>query len=147
MKRVLRSPVFWIPFIIAFIIAELFFAWELGFFINYIPSYPRPFATHGEVIFTGLIGLLLALNAGLINWQRKFGHCPIGMKRISGAAGVVGALTLICPACVLLPASLAGIGFVFAALTPHLMLLRIITIIILLVSTVMLWPRRKNPKR
>lgn len=147
MKRVLRSPVFWIPFVIAFVIAELFFAWELGFFINFIPSYPRPFATHGEVTFTGIIGLLLALNVGLINWQRKFGHCPIGMKRLSGAAGVVGALTLICPACVLLPASLASIGFAFAALTPHLLLLRIIAVVILLISTVMLRPRQIKKKK
>lgn len=140
----MHSSVFWVPFAITFFFAELFFAWELGYFINVIPSYPRPYATNGEVIFTGIIGFLLAVNVGLIAWQRRFGHCPIGVKRASGAAGLIGALTLICPACVLLPAGIAGAGFIFAALTPHLILLRIIAIFVLLVATWMLWPKKRR---
>lgn len=141
MKRALRSSVFWIPFVIAFLLAELFFAWELGYFINYLPSYPRPYATHGEVIFTGIIGLLLAINIGLIFWQRRFGHCPIGVKRLSGLAGVLGAFTLICPLCVLLPASFVGVGFFFASFAQHVVFMRIISIVILVISMGMLWPR------
>lgn len=141
MKRLLYSPSFWVPFVVTLVITDLFFLWELGY-IRFLPFLPRPAAYLWEILFTGTLGSLLSLNTGLIVWQSKYGKCPIGVKRASGAAGVIGALTLICPACVLLPASLIGIGFFFVAITPYLPLLRVMAVVLLFVSSVLLWPKK-----
>jgi hypothetical protein len=142
MFRVLRSSSFWIPFLISLVITGTFFAWELGFFLHIVPSFPRPGALPWELTFTGLLGFLMSLNAGLAVWQSRYGHCPIGVKRASGVAVLLGAFTLICPVCVLLPASLIGIGFFFAFLGPFLPLLRVISVVLLITATWMLWPKR-----
>lgn len=144
MLRVLRSPSFWVPFVISALVTGAFFAWELGFFQAYLPGFPRPPALLWELVFTVLLGTLLSLNAGLAVWQSRHGSCPVGAKSASGIAGIVGAFTLICPACILLPASLIGLGFFFAFIGPYLQLLRIIAVILLAVSTWMLWPQQRN---
>jgi hypothetical protein len=141
MNRLFRSPAFWLPFIVCLAVTGTFFAWELDY-LPFLPSLIRPEATGPEIFFTGMLALLLSLNAGLILWQSKYGHCPRGSKRASGAAGIIGAITLICPACVLLPASLIGAGFFLAYVSPFLPLLRVISVVLLAVSTVMLWPKK-----
>lgn len=69
------------------------------------------------------------------------GSCPMGIKSATGIAGVLGAVTLICPVCIVLPASLLGLGFVLTFLAPFLPLLRIIAIVLLAVCIWMLWPK------
>lgn len=123
------------------VITDIFFLWELGY-ITFLPYIPRPGAYVWEILFTGTLGFLLSLNTGLIFWQTKYGQCPIGVKRASGAAGIIGAFTLICPACVLLPASLISVGFFFTAISPYLPLLRVMAVVLLFVSSVMLWPKK-----
>lgn len=139
--RFLRSPSFWIPFVVTLAFTSLFFVWELGYVNRMLPSLPRPAAGTTDVAFTVVLGLLLSINAGLAVWQKRYGHCPRGVKRASSFAGLLGAVTLICPVCLLLPASLIGIGFVFTFLTPFLPLLRIVAVILLGVSGWMLRPK------
>lgn len=141
--RFLQSSHFWIPFVVTLILAGLFFAWELGMLIAFLPSVPRPSVLLSEWIFTLSLSLLLAFDIGLVVWQSRFGSCPRGVKRASGIATALGALTLICPACVLLPASLIGVGAVLSLLTVHMSALRIVSIGLLLMTAIMLWPRTK----
>ena len=143
MPRFLRSSAFWIPFCISLIVTGIFFLWEIGTFNQLLPSLPRPSANPFDVAFTGSLIILLSVNAGLAVWQSRFGHCPRGIKRASGIAGLLGAFTLICPVCILLPASLIGFGFLFTVLAPFLPLLRIISVILLVSALHMLWPRTK----
>lgn len=141
--RFLSSSFFWIPFIITILIAGLFFAWELGVFINILPSVARPSILLSEFLFTATLSLLLAFDIGLIVWHKKFGACPRGVKRASGLATALGALTLICPACFLLPASFIGIGTILSLMSTHMPALRILSIALLLITAGMLWPRRE----
>lgn len=129
------------------VIAVLFFAWELGALRQVLPSFPRPPALPWEIMFTGMLGFMLSINVGLIGWQRRYGHCPRGVKRVSGFAGAVGAITLICPACILLPASLIGVGFFFVFIGPYLPFLRFAAILLLLASAWMLRPKGKIKKK
>lgn len=142
MNRVLRSPSFWIPFALSAVVTGSFFAWELGFFQAFLPTLLRPPVLLWELIFTLILSLLISLNAGLAIWQSRNGSCPTGVKGASGIASIIGAITLICPACILLPASLIGFGFFFAFIGPYLPLLRIISVVLLVVATWMLWPRK-----
>lgn len=127
---------------VSLVITGTFFAWELGYFQMILPSFPRPPALLWELAFTGILGVLISLNAGLAVWQSKHGSCPVGVKSASGIAGIVGALTLICPACILLPASLIGFGFFFAFIGPYLPLLRVIAVILLVAALWMLRPKK-----
>jgi hypothetical protein len=111
MNRVLRSPAFWLPFIVTLILTVPFFAWELGVFQGILLTPPRPQATQWEFLFTGAIAFLLALNAGLLVWESRYGSCPRGTKRATSIAGVIGAITLICPACLLLMRAKRSHGF------------------------------------
>lgn len=140
--RALRSPLFWAPFLLTLVVAGVFFAWELDELTAFLPSLPRVAATQTDVIFTVMLGLLLSLNAGLVTWSMKMGTCPVGTKSATGIAGVIGAVTLICPVCVVLPATFLGLGIVLTFLAPFLPLLRAIALVLLLVSTYMLWPKR-----
>lgn len=142
--RFLNSGLFWIPFAVTLIITGIFFAWELGVFANVLPTIaPRPSILPSEFIFTASLSVLLAFNAGLVVWQSRFGSCPRGVKRVSGIATALGAFTLICPACVLLPASLVSLGFALGLLVPYLPALRLLSIGLLLVTAVLLWPKNK----
>lgn len=141
--RFLRTSYFWIPFVITLVIAGLFFAWELDAFVNILPSIaPRPSILLSEFLYTGILSLLLAFDIGLIVWHRRFGACPRGVKRASGLATMIGALTLICPACFLLPASFIGIGTIMSLMSTHMPALRIVSIGLLLMTAMMLWPRK-----
>ncbi|HVW66336.1 MAG TPA: hypothetical protein VHA78_01235 [Candidatus Peribacteraceae bacterium] len=139
--RVFRSSLFWIPFIVTLLIVGVFFAWELDL-LSFLPSLPRPSATQTDILFTIVLGLLLSFNAGLATWSMKMGTCPVGTKRATGVAGIIGAVTLLCPVCLVLPASLFGLGIILTFLAPFLPLLRLIALILLLATTWMLWPKR-----
>lgn len=139
--RFLQSSLFWVPFAVTLILAGLFFAWELGVFIAYLPSVARPSVLFSEYLFTASLSLLLALDVGLVAWQSRFGSCPRGVKRASGIATALGALTLICPLCVLLPASFIGVGAALSLLTVHMSALRTVSIGLLFVTAIMLWPK------
>ncbi len=136
--RAFRSPLFWIPFFVTLLIASVFFAWELDLLGTIVPSLPRPAATAVDIYFTIVLGLLLSLNAGLAVWQSRMGSCPRGVKRATGVAGIVGAITLVCPVCIALPATFLGLGFVLTFLAPFLPLLRVIALVLLIVAVWML---------
>lgn len=138
-----RSSTFWISFFITDVILGLFFAWELKMItLPFLSAPARPAPTSGEITFAVILGLLIALNAGLFQWRKKYGTCPLGAKRATGIAGVVGATALLCPACVLIPFTLFGLSVSLTFLSPFIPLLRIIALILLVVSTVMLWPKK-----
>ncbi len=143
MKRLLRSPLFWLPFLVSLIVLGAFFGWELGLLNSIVPSLPRPPATETDIIFTVILGFLLSLTSGLVAWSSKMGSCPMSVKSATGIAGILGAVTLICPVCIVLPASLLGLGFVLTFLAPFLPLLRIIAIVLLVVCIGMLLPKKK----
>lgn len=143
MNRILRSPHFSIPFGVSIGVLGLLFSWELGLLETILPSLARPPATTADIFFMIVLGLLLSFTTGLAVWNARNGNCPLGVKSATGVAGVLGAITLICPICIVLPASLLGLGFVFAFLTPFLPLLRIIAMILLCVSVGMLWPKQR----
>ena len=143
MNRILRSPHFFVPFCVSVILLGAFFSWELGFFNTVLPSLTRPPATVADIIFTAALILLLSTTTGLAVWNTRYGNCPLSVKSATGVAGVLGAITLICPVCIILPASLLGLGFILTFLAPFLPLLRVIAIVLLCVSVGMLWPRKK----
>ncbi|MBM3231427.1 hypothetical protein FJZ28_03820 [Candidatus Peregrinibacteria bacterium] len=122
-------------------LCSVFFAWELGAFRTIVWSLSRPPPTSWDILYTVLIIVLLSLAAGLVGYRRKKGTCPVGARNASSIAGALGVITLLCPVCLLLPATLFGIGFSLALLAPYLPLLRLITIMLLSVSMVMLWPK------
>ena len=142
MKRILRSSHFLAPFAASIIVLGLLFSWELGFLDTLFPSPTRPPATTADIFFMLLLGLLLSFTTGLAVWNARNGSCPLSVKSATGIAGVLGAMTLLCPVCIVLPASLLGIGFALAFLAPFLPLLRVIAIILLCTSIGMLWPKK-----
>ena len=139
--KFLEDRSFWYAFALTLLFAGGFFAWELGYLSSYLPSLPRPMPSDFEHWFAIAIAILLALNVGLFRWQQKHGTCPIGAKRATGIASVIGATALICPACILLPITILGTSVSLLFLTPFLPLLQIIALILLLVSTKMFWPK------
>jgi len=138
----LRSKKFWLSFSVSALFMTAFFGWALGLFGDLLPKLPRPEAEMEELIFTALLIFLFALNAGLFVWCKDHGSCPIGTRRASGLAGSIGVLTLLCPVCLALPAAFFGISTALAFLSPFLPLLRVIAVILLVVSTAILWPRK-----
>lgn len=142
MNRLLHSSWFWFPCVTSLIVIGAFFAWELDFLNALLPSLPRPPATGEEIIFSTTLGLLLSLTIGMFVWHWKEGSCPIGMKRATGMAGVIGAVTLICPVCIVLPASLIGVAVAVSAIAPFLPVLRLIAIGLLLICMWMMKPDR-----
>ena len=136
------SKAFWYPFFISMVGFMLFFAWELRMLPDVIPMPSRPAASGNEKLFALLILILLSLNIGLLQFRKKLGRCPIGASRATKLAGTISAAALICPACILVPFSLLGITVSLVFLTPFLPLLRVIAVILLMVSTKMLLPKR-----
>lgn len=134
MFRFLQTKVFWGWFLVIGLALGIFFWWELT-------ALPRPAPNASEVGFSILIGFLLALDAGLLAWQQRYGSCPIGAKRATGTAGAIGAFTLLCPVCLLIPVSLFGISLSLTAAAPFLPLLRLIAMVLLGVTTWLLWPK------
>lgn len=129
-------------FLLTAIIFTTFFAWELGYFGTLLPRLPRPIPTQTELLFTVVLILLLSINSGLVWFRMKQGTCPIGARRASTLAGGLGVITLLCPACLLIPVSLFGLSLSLTFLSPYLPLLRVIVVLLLVVSLVLLWPKR-----
>lgn len=144
MMSFLRSGRFWVPFLIVGALAGAFFLWELGFLSAYLRSLPRVEPTPAENVFTASLVFLLAVNAGLYSWQKRYGSCPVGTRHASGIGGAVGAFALLCPVCLLLPLSLFGASLSLVFFAPFIPLFRIIAILLLVVSTILLWPRKKT---
>ena len=142
--RFLRSTDFWLPYTITALITGLFFAWEADAFMPYIPGPIRPPLSPEEWTFTMIILILLSLDVGLYYWRRTRGSCPAGTRRATGIGAIAGALTLLCPACTLIPIALLGTSITLGFLSPFLPLLRVITIVILTAVAGMLWPRTKT---
>lgn len=140
--RFLRSSVFWTWFIVTLAVASLFFAWELRLVILPWFNLVRAPATTFELLYTGLLAVLLAMAAGLFGWQRRFGSCPVGVKRTFGFAGTLGGLALLCPVCLALPATLLGLGTVIAVLGQFLPLIRLLAVLFAAVAVFLLWPKR-----
>lgn len=139
----LKSSVFLKWFSAVFVLCCLFFAWELGAFREMVWSLPRPEPTQTEILYTGLIIILISFASGLAGFRMKQGTCPIGARNASAMAGALGVVTLLCPVCLLLPFSLFGLSMSLALLSPYLPLLRVITLVLLGVSVILLWPKQR----
>tara|TARA_Y100000310_G_scaffold336654_1_gene421780 strand:- start:7756 stop:8310 length:555 start_codon:yes stop_codon:yes gene_type:complete len=135
----LHSKNFWRPLILSAVLLSAFFAWEINML-------PRPKPTQFELIYTVVLVALLSFDAGLVFYRIKLGTCPLGAKRASTIAGSLGVFTLLCPACLLIPISLFGISLSLTFMAPFLPLLRVIVMFLLIVSTIMLWPKDASPK-
>lgn len=143
MRRAIKTKEFLIPAVLTLCTTGIFFGWQLGYVARLVWSLPRPTPTGLEISFAIVLTILLSCNIGLFYWHNTHGGCPIGAKRASGIAGMIGAIALICPACIALPATLFGAGIILAALGPFIPLLQIISLFLLLVSTIMLWPKKR----
>lgn len=139
--RFLVSKNFWIGFCVSFMLFGAITLWETGAFSRIIPSLPRLAITRSEVVFSGLIVVLLAWNTGLLLWQKREGTCPVGTGSATGIAGALGAVSLLCPVCTIIPFSILGTSVSFAVAAPYMPLLRMIALILLLGASIMLWPR------
>jgi len=142
MSRFLRSASFWLPFLISLAVLSLFFLWELGRLQLFIPSLPHLPTTPVNLAFTAALWFLLSFTTGLAVWRNRETSCPVGVKRATGIAGALGALSLLCPVCIALPASLIGLGTTLAFLGPFVPLLRVIAIVVLLTAVMLLWPKK-----
>lgn len=140
--RFLRSPTFWAWGFVALLVAGAFFVWELRLVPLPLPELPRAQATPLELAYTAALTLLLALAAGLFGWQRRYGSCPVGVKRTVGFAGALGGLALLCPVCLALPGLLLGVGTLIAIVGQFLPLIRLLAIVFALVAVWLLWPKR-----
>ena len=140
--RFLRSGLFWAWFVVALAITGTFFAWELRLNHLPVPGLMRMDATPFDLAFTGTLALLLSLAAGLFGWQRANGSCPIGVKRTVGAAGTLGAVALLCPVCLALPAAFLGLGTLVAAIGVYLPLIRLLAVVFAAVAVYLLWPKK-----
>lgn len=141
-----RTRAFWVFSLSSLAITSMFFAWEL----RLIPlpyELPRAPASSFELAYTALLTLLLSFAAGLFGWQRRFGACPVGIKRTVGVAGTLGCLALLCPVCLALPGLLLGIGTLIAILGQFLPLIRLLAILFAMVAIWMLWPKRSTSPR
>ncbi len=137
----LQSKTFWRPALIAFVLLGLFFSWELGYFGDAIPRLSRPEPSQFELIYTIILIALLSFDSGLAMYRMKQGTCPVGASRATKIAGGLGVVTLLCPACLLIPISLFGISLSLTFIAPFLPLLRVVVMFLLIVSTIMLWPK------
>jgi hypothetical protein len=133
---------FWFAGALALLVTGLLFAWILNAFAGMgFPGPPRFAPSTQEVVLSFLIVLLVGINTGLIAWYRGLGVCPLGTKGATGAAGGLGAIALLCPACLLLPTSFAGIGLSLGLLAPFTPVFQIIAVMLLLVSFYLLLPK------
>lgn len=142
MPRFLRSASFWLPFLVSLVALSLFFLWELGQLRFFIPALPHLPTTPVNLGFTAALWLLLSFTTGLAVWRNRETSCPVGVKRATGIAGFLGALSLLCPVCIALPASLIGLGTTLAFLAPFVPLLRVVAIVVLLTAVTLLWPKK-----
>jgi hypothetical protein len=141
MPRFLRSRRFWLAFCAGLAVAGSLSAWQLGLLSAWIPTPPRVPVTRGEELFTVILVLLLAMNAGLYAWRKAEDSCPIGARRATGLAGTLGLATLFCPACTVIPLAVLGTTFSLTFLTAFLPLLRVIALVLAGGALILLWPR------
>ncbi len=134
-------------FLAAGLLTSLIFAWEIGAFRAWLATPVRPAASMAEWEFVATMTLLIALNAGLYAYGKAQGSCPIGVKRATGIAGLMGLATLLCPACTVIPLVILGSTISLTFLAPFLPLLRLITMILLVATCVLLWPRKTKPAK
>ncbi len=138
--RFLRSGVFWTWFLITLVITGAFFAWELQLIHLPMPDMPRMEATPFDLGYTAVLALLLSLAAGLFGWQRRFGTCPVGVKRTFGFAGTLGGIALLCPVCLVLPGALLGLSTIIAVVGQFLPLIRLLAVLFAVVAVFLLLP-------
>ena len=142
MNTFLHQRSFQKGFLLSLLLTGAFFAWEIGYIaLPFLPVLPRPHPTNVEVYFTIALIALFSLNVGLFQYQKACGSCNIGAARASTLGGIVGAVALLCPVCLLLPISLLGVSISLVFLAPYIPLLQFIAIVLLVVSTGVLWPR------
>lgn len=140
-----RAGRFWIATIISLAVVGLFFSWLLGL-LSSIGFYgpPRIQPTNLELISSTLIALLFSASIGLIVWRKKYGSCPMGTGKTTGAAGTLGTAALFCPICTVLPVGIAGFSLSLSFLTPYLPLIRIIVLLMLVMNLSVLLPRKSK---
>jgi hypothetical protein len=138
----LGSRRFWIAFVVTFVVTLCVSAWETGLLAQWIPTPLRPPPDTGEWTFAGVIIVLMSLNVGLYAYRRAADSCPVGTKRATGLAGMLGAATLLCPACTVLPLTILGTTATLGILSPFLPLLRIVSLVLLAGSLWLLWPKK-----
>ena len=141
----LRTGRFWIAACITLLVTGFIFLWELdGLRIIGLPGPPRFMATGRDIVASVLITFLLSINVGLIAWQKRYGSCPRGTGGAAGGAGVLGFVALLCPVCIIVPISIAGISISLAVLAPFIPLFQIIAVLLLCVSFLLLVPKRQH---
>lgn len=138
----LRAGHFWIATGISLSVSGLLFAWELGALQTVGLSGPPRFSPTTRDITASIgIAFLFSVNIGFIVWRQRHGSCPRSAKRAAGAAGFLGALALLCPACIALPIGIAGASISLALLSPFVPLFQLVAIIILCASCYISLPR------
>lgn len=140
--RFLRSAVFWTWFLVTLAVTATFFGWELRIVPLPLPQLPRAPVTALDLSFSAGLVAMLSLAAGLFGWKRRYGSCPVGVKRTFGIAGTLGGIALLCPVCLALPGALLGIGTIIAVLDPFLPLVRLLAFVFAIVAVYLLWPRK-----
>lgn len=140
----LTSGRFWIAAGMALAGTGLLFAWELNYLASIgLAGPPRFTPTGRDVAASVIIALLFAFNIGLIAWRQRHGSCPASAKRAAGTAGFLGALALLCPACIALPIGIAGASLGLAVLAPFVPLFQLVAIIILCASCYISLPQKQ----
>lgn len=136
----LQSRSFWQWFFVSGALCVLLFLWLLNL-LPFVPVLPRPEPMMFEYVYSITSVVLLSFNLGLLAWRMRHGSCPVGTRRVTGFAGLLATITLICPVCLVLPLSVLGISISLVFLAPFLPLLQLISMVLLLGTAVMLWPR------
>lgn len=139
--RFLRSGVFWSWFLVTAAVIAVLFGWELRFIHLPLPMLPRMQVTAFDLGYSVALTFLMALAAGFFGWQRRYGSCPVGVKRTFGFAGTLGGIALLCPVCLALPGALLGLGTIIAVVGEFLPLIRLLAVIFAAVAVFLLWPR------
>ena len=140
-----RASRFWCGALIALTGTGLLFAYELNMLsIIGLEGPPRSMSHEWETVLAVIIALLFSMNVGLIAWHRKQGTCPVGVRRAAGAAGILGAIALLCPVCLALPIGIASVAVVLVLLGPFVTLLQVSAIVLLGAGLWLLIPRRMS---
>lgn len=124
----------------------LFVLWQLGFFRSIVYSLPRGNPSWYEYVFATALIIMVSANVGLLRWQKHFGHCPVGNKRASGIASILGAFALVCPACVVVPFTLFGSSIILSTFSPYIPMIQIVSLVLLGISIVLLIPKQDRAR-
>ena len=143
-----RASRFWNGALIALAGTGLLFAYELNMLSRIgLQGPPRSMSHTWETMLAIIIALLFSMNVGLIAWHGTQGTCPIGVRRATGAAGILGAIALLCPVCLALPIGIASVAAVLVLLGPFVTLIQIIAMVLLIAGLWLLVPRNMNKRR